>query len=91
MISAPDRQEACALINEAVGSGARRRLACRELGITARTFERWTRGGALASDRRPGAVRPAPANKLWHSPTSPTRLRPHFASSSASGYGMRGG
>ena len=34
MINAPDRQEAIALINEAVAAGSRRRLACREIGIT---------------------------------------------------------
>lgn len=64
MISIPDRQEAVSLINEAVGSGARRHLACTELGITARTAARWVDGGAVAADRRPNAPRPTPANKL---------------------------
>lgn len=64
MISIPDRQAAVSLINEAVGSGARKRLACAALGITARTAERWVEGGALAADRRPNASRPTPANKL---------------------------
>lgn len=64
MIGAPDRQAACTLIEEACRGGARRREACRELGLSLRTLERWTRGGEVASDRRPGAARPAPANKL---------------------------
>jgi transposase InsO family protein len=64
MISAPDRQEAVALINEAVGNGSRKCLACREVGITLRTFERWVAKGAGSRDRRPVAVRPTPANKL---------------------------
>jgi putative transposase len=64
MISTPDRQEAVALINEAAGLGARRGRACQEIGITQRTFERWVASGAVGADRRPGAVRPAPTNKL---------------------------
>lgn len=64
MISTPDRQGAVALINEARASGARQRLACREIGITARTFERWVRAGDVKADARPVAVRPRPANKL---------------------------
>lgn len=64
MIGAPDRQAACTLIEEACTAGARRREACRELGLSLRTFERWTRDGEVAADRRPGAARPAPANKL---------------------------
>lgn len=63
MISTPDRQEACTLIHEACAAGARKRSACAEIGITARTLERWTREGG-ESDRRPTASRPAPANKL---------------------------
>ena len=64
MISTPDRQGAVALIDEAIGTGARQRLACREIGITARTFERWVRDGEIPSDRRPVAVRPRPSNRL---------------------------
>lgn len=64
MIGIPDRQEAVALINEARASGARLGPACAEAGITARTFERWTRAGGVSPDRRPGAPRPVPANKL---------------------------
>ena len=64
MISTPDRQAAVTLIEEAVESGARRQKACHELGLTARTVQRWTTGGAVRSDGRPKASRPVPANRL---------------------------
>jgi putative transposase len=65
MISAPDRHRAVELITEAVSAGARQRLACRELGLTERTFQRWHDAtGAVRADARPSAVRPVPANKL---------------------------
>ncbi len=50
------------LIDEAVRSGARLRSACRELGLSARTIQRW-RGHDGGEDRRHGP-RTVPANKL---------------------------
>lgn len=64
MISASDRRNACELIEQACRAGARRERACAELGITGRTYRRWTSGGGVKTDRRPEAVRPAPPNKL---------------------------
>ena len=64
MISTPDRQRAVALINEAIDNGSCKSPACREIGITLRTFERWTRAGEISADHRPLAVRPVPSNKL---------------------------
>lgn len=64
MISTPDRQKAVELIDEARGSGARLRPACRVLGITARTYQRWTADGDVRADRRPEAVRPLPSHAL---------------------------
>lgn len=64
MISAPDRRHAVDLIDEARKSGARLEPSCRELEICSRTYQRWTRGGELCSDRRPEALRPPPRNKL---------------------------
>ena len=64
MISPTDRRQAVALINEAVASGAQQHKACEVLEISARTYQRWTQGEAVLSDRRPGAQRPIPANKL---------------------------
>lgn len=63
MISTPDRQKAVVLIDEARGAGARLRPACSVLGITARTYQRWTAGGVRA-DRWPEAVRPLPTHAL---------------------------
>lgn len=64
MISPTDRQQAVALITEAQRAGARLAAACAELGLDLRTYQRWTREAVLKVDGRPGAVRPAPANKL---------------------------
>jgi putative transposase len=64
MISASDRQSAITLIQEAVEAGARERLACKELGLTQRTLQRWRSGSTPCEDQRPQAKRPSPANKL---------------------------
>lgn len=64
MISARDRQTAVELIEEACESGARLGRACAELGLSVRTYQRWTAGEELKTDARPQALRPAPANKL---------------------------
>jgi putative transposase len=64
MISAPDRQRAVELIQEAVAAGATAHRACAQLGLTLRTYQRWTQGGNVRADARPQAARPAPANKL---------------------------
>jgi putative transposase len=63
MISAPDRQLAVSLIQEAVEAGARERLACKELGLTQRTLQRW-RSHGVRGDQRPDAKRQSPVNKL---------------------------
>jgi putative transposase len=53
------------LIEDAVGSGCRRAVACETLEISLRTYQRWTReGGAGIEDGRKDACRIAPANKL---------------------------
>lgn len=64
MICHADRCQAVALIDETVAAGARCRKACEVLGISVRTYQRWTRGDAVSTDRRPEADRPVPANKL---------------------------
>ena len=64
MISAPDRQQAVKLIDKARTAGARLKPACRVLGITARTYQRWTMDGEVRADRRPDAVRPRPEHAL---------------------------
>ena len=67
MISARDREKAITLIEEAVQNGARRELACKEMGIDERTYFRWKalqKQTGSCQDRRPEAERPEPANKL---------------------------
>jgi transposase InsO family protein len=63
MISAPDRQEALALIEQSRQAGARLEKVCGVLGIHPRTHHRW-RQPETATDRRPTARRPKPANSL---------------------------
>lgn len=61
MINAPDRREAMQLIDEAVAAGARQARACTQLGLSARTVQRWRHTPA---DRRPDARHDTPANRL---------------------------
>lgn len=64
MILTQDREMAVKLIAEALARGAALYKVCRELGITAGTYQRWTEGGGIKTDGRPNAVRPKPLNKL---------------------------
>jgi transposase InsO family protein len=64
MISVPDRRQAVELIDEARKGGARLEPACRLIGLTVRTYQRWTTSGTVRSDRRPDSPRPVPRNKL---------------------------
>lgn len=64
MISAPDRRKTVELIEEAVNAGVSARRACEELGISQRTYQRWTQGDEVRLDQRPEAERPEPTNKL---------------------------
>lgn len=64
MISTPDRRKSVALINQARCDGARLSPACQAVGISDRTYQRWTKTGTVIADRRPTAQRPEPANKL---------------------------
>lgn len=57
MISAPDRQQAVKLIDEARQNGARLKPACQELGMDVGTYQRWTRDGGGKTDGRPQAER----------------------------------
>lgn len=67
MISASDRSKAIELIDEAVVNGARLFKACNEIGITERTYYRWTKqlkNLGTVEDLRPICERPEPANKI---------------------------
>ena len=53
------------LIDEAGDGGARRSEACRVLGISARTLQRWRKDGEVKADgRKQAGARREPANKL---------------------------
>ncbi|MHA0273256.1 IS3 family transposase [Enterobacter ludwigii] len=56
-----ERQLFIQWINEAVAAGARRVVACREVDLSLRTWQRWQ---TQPEDRRADAVRPMPANRL---------------------------
>lgn len=45
-------------------AGARLKSACKVLGISDRTYQRWTKNGSVSEDKRPIAKRPSPKNKL---------------------------
>jgi putative transposase len=47
-------------------SGARKAIACRTLGLSVRTVQRWyhEKSGQFFEDARPDAIRPTPTNKL---------------------------
>ena len=66
MISTQDRIILIELIKEAIASGARISPSCDIVGISIRTYERWTYGGVINIDQRPLAQRPEPKNKLSH-------------------------
>ncbi|MDD4694799.1 MAG: DDE-type integrase/transposase/recombinase [Firmicutes bacterium] len=63
MINAHDRVLAVELIKKAIDSGARSDPACNEIGIPARTYERWTEDGQVAVDQKQ-FVKKTPKNKL---------------------------
>jgi putative transposase len=54
------------MINSAVLGGARKAIACKTLGLSVRTIQRWyhEKSGQLFEDARPSAIRPTPTNKL---------------------------
>ncbi len=69
MISTPDRINAVSLIDEAVAGGARRKRACAEMGISDRTYRRWTAEQEVCADGRPLSVRPTPPQKFTEQET----------------------
>ena len=64
MISAPDRRKAIILIDHACIAGARIAPACKTLGISHRTYQRWKKLKNGLIDGRKNAHRPRPANSL---------------------------
>ena len=64
MTALPQREEMVAEIEQARQAGALLKTASMELGLSARTFERWQREGVIRADSRPDSARPGPAHKL---------------------------
>ena len=65
MIGLEDRRSLAREIEHARAAGARLDRACEVAGITARTLQRWqVADGLVSGDRRPDALRPAPAHAL---------------------------
>lgn len=66
MISDSDRENAVALISEAISSGAHIEKACEIIGINERTYFRWIqkRNQGRIGDGRPTSTHPTPKNKL---------------------------
>ncbi|GCF98858.1 hypothetical protein BvCmsF30A_04336 [Escherichia coli] len=60
----PERRKIIALVREAVSNGARKSQACRCIGISIRTLQRWTDGNVITTDRRSDTVNRSPRNKL---------------------------
>jgi len=64
LISAPDRLRAVELIDEAHAGGARLFMACRELGISIRTRQRWIRDAAPGRSTGTAERTPFEKNRL---------------------------
>lgn len=59
-----ERQEIVRDIAEARRQGARLTAACEIVGVSLRTYRRWTTGDTAEGDRRPNAERPPPSHQL---------------------------
>jgi putative transposase len=64
MTSLPQRDQMMALVDEAIGSGARQAKVCEAISLNERTLQRWQRDKTQGvGDRRPARVQ-APKNRL---------------------------
>ncbi len=66
MIALQERQTIAQWIEEAVAAGARLGRACALIGLSARTLQRWKKGGELRADQRPNTHN-TPSHKLSES------------------------
>jgi len=60
----PERQLLVDWLNEAISAGARKRVACLEVGLTLRTLQRWTQTEEVRADARTTTTRTTPPNAL---------------------------
>ncbi len=64
MVSASNRRQAIELIEEAQNSGSRLLPACALLGLSLRTYQRWSGSEEMPVDRRPLIERLPPPHAL---------------------------
>lgn len=60
----PERQLLVDWLSQAVAAGARKIGACREIGLSLRTLQRWTGTDVIQADPRTTVTRPTPRNAL---------------------------
>ena len=64
MTSLPERQQLVERFNHAVASGARKAVACAEIGLSLRSLQRWALTPVIQADVRTTTPRPRPSNAL---------------------------
>lgn len=64
MTSLPERQQLVERFNHAVASGARKAIACAEIGLSLRSLQRWALTPVIQADVRTTTLRPRPPNAL---------------------------
>jgi putative transposase len=66
LTSLPERHKIVEMINLATLNGARKAIACKTIGLSVRTIQRWyhEKSGQMFEDARPNVIRPTPKNKL---------------------------
>lgn len=64
MTSLPERQQLVERFNHAVASGARKAIACAEIGLSLRSLQRWALTPVIQADVRTTMLRPPPTNAL---------------------------
>ena len=64
MTSLPERQQLVERFNHAVASGARKAVACAEIGLSLRSLQRWALTPVIQADERTTTLRPRPLNAL---------------------------
>ena len=72
MTALPERQVLVGMVGEAQRAGARLAVACSEVGMSVRTYERWVWDGEVRADARPAAERPASTHKLTEAEREPS-------------------
>jgi len=64
LTSLPERQQLVERFNHAVASGARKAVACAEIGLSLRSLQRWALTPIMQADVRTTTRRPQPPNAL---------------------------